>query len=49
MVENGQGAIDTLHELMIAHEKYLPQFKEKIAELKTKGVTINDPVVKSLM
>ena len=49
MVENGEEAIKVLHELMIAHEKYLPQFKVKIEELKKIGITIEDEVVKSLM
>ena len=30
-------------------EKYLPQFAEKIAELKAKGVASKDPVVMDLM
>ena len=45
----GEEAIKVLHELMIAHEKYLPQFKVKIEELKKIGITIEDEVVKSLM
>ena len=49
MVENGEDAIMVLHELLLAHEKYLPQFKDKINELKKKGITIDDEVVNSLM
>ena len=30
-------------------QKYLPQFKEKIEELKAKGVHSTDPVVMDLM
>ena len=32
--------VNVLNELLIAHEKYLPQFADKIAELKAAGVTI---------
>ena len=38
-----------LDELLVAHAKYLPQFKEKIEELKAKGVHSTDPVVMDLM
>ena len=38
-----------LDELLVAHEKYLPQFAEKIAELKAEGVGSKDPVVMKLM
>ena len=31
-----------------AHEKYLPQFADKIAELKAAGVTIKDDVAREL-
>ena len=34
---------------MIAHEKYLPQFKDKIEKLKMNGVTIRDKVVFDLV
>ena len=37
-----------LNELLIAHEKYLPQFADKIAELKASGVTIKDDVAREL-
>lgn len=49
LVEHGLEAIDVLNELLIAHEKYLPQFKEKINELKQLGVASQDPVVIDLM
>ena len=39
---------DVLNELLIAHEKYLPQFADKIAELKAAGVTIKDDVAREL-
>ncbi len=38
-----------LDELLVAHEKYLPQFADKIAELKAAGVGSKDPVVMELM
>lgn len=49
LVKHGQAAIDVLNELLIAHEQYLPQFKQKITQLKNAGITITDPVVKKLM
>ena len=48
-VEHGAVAQTVLDELLVAHEKYLPQFKDKIAELKAKGVASKDPVVMDLM
>ena len=38
-----------LDELLVAHAKYLPQFADKIAELKAAGVASKDPVVMDLM
>jgi 6-phospho-beta-glucosidase len=49
MVEHGHVAQTVLDELLVAHEKYLPQFADKIAELKAKGVMPKDPVVRDLM
>ena len=40
--------VNVLNELLIAHEKYLPQFADKIAELKAAGVTIKDDVAREL-
>lgn len=48
-VEHGKVAQTVLDELLVAHEKYLPQFAEKIAELKAAGVGSKDPVVMDLM
>mgnify|MGYP004608198507 FL=1 len=48
-VEHGHVAQTVLDELLVAHEKYLPQFADKIAELKAKGVGSKDPVVMDLM
>ena len=44
----GQKMVNVLNELLIAHEKYLPQFADKIAELKASGVTIKDDVAREL-
>lgn len=49
LIRNGSEAIQVLNELLAAHEKYLPQFKEKITELKSQGVASKDPVVMDLM
>lgn len=49
LVQKGSQTKQVLDELMVAHEKYLPQFKEKIAELKKQGVASKDPVVIDLM
>ena len=48
-VEHGQVAQTVLDELLVEHEKYLPQFADKIAELKARGVASKDPVVMDLM
>lgn len=42
MVENDSNTQRVLDELLIAHERYLPRFKSKIAELKKNGVCIID-------
>jgi len=49
LVKNGSEAKQVLNELLVAHEKYLPQFREKIVELKVNGVASKDPVVVDLM
>lgn len=49
LVENNEETQVVLDELLVAHEKYLPQFKEKIQELKERGVHSTDPVVMDLM
>ena len=49
LVENNENTTKVLDELLVAHAKYLPQFKEKIEELKAKGVHSTDPVVMDLM
>ena len=49
MVEHGHVAQTVLDELLVAHEKYLPQFADKIAELKAAGVYPKDEVVQELL
>lgn len=49
MVENGKEAVQVLNELLIAHEKYLPQFADAIARLKAEGVEIKDAKVRELI
>lgn len=44
----GADAKRVIDELLVAHEPYLPQFADKIAELKAEGVTIKDDVVRDL-
>lgn len=44
----GADAKQVIDELLVAHEPYLPQFADKIAELKAAGVTIKDDVVRDL-
>ena len=45
----GKVAQELLDEMLVAHERYLPQFKEKIQELKANGVTVKDEKVQALM
>jgi 6-phospho-beta-glucosidase len=49
LVENGDNAIKVLHELFVAHEKYLPQFAECIKTLKTQGLKPSDETVCKLL
>lgn len=49
LISNGDSAQQVLNELLIAHQAYLPQFKDKIKELETNGCTIKDEVVKKLI
>lgn len=48
-IPSGTEAKRVLDEMLVAHAKYLPQFAEKIAELKAAGVKPGDPVVLDLM
>ena len=49
LVENGDDAIKVLHELFVAHEKYLPQFADCIKSLKAAGVYPKDETVCKLL
>ncbi len=49
LIQKGSEAKQVLDELLVAHEKYLPQFKEKISELKKQGAESKDPIVVDLM
>jgi 6-phospho-beta-glucosidase len=46
---SGSEAKRCIDELLVAHAQYLPQFADKIAELKAAGVTPVDPVVQELL
>ena len=49
VVENGRNSINVLNELLVAHEKYLPQFKTTIEKLKEKNIYPKDKVVVDLL
>lgn len=49
LIESGSEAKMVLDELLVAHEKYLPQFANTIKELKEKGIGPKDKIVKDLM
>lgn len=49
LIPNGETARRVMHELLIAHERYLPKFADVIAKLKADGVTIKDETVHTLM
>ena len=49
MVENNEKTQLVLDEMLVAHAKYLPQFEEKIKELKARGINSRDSVVMDLM
>lgn len=49
LISSGEDAKRVLDELLVAHERYLPQFAEKITELKAKGIASSDPVIVELM
>ncbi len=49
LIESGKESRRILDELLVAHERFLPQFSSKIEELKTQGVASADSVVRDLM
>ena len=48
LIRHGRQAKAMLDEMLIANEKYLPQFRGKIEELKEKGTVIHDEKVRRL-
>lgn len=48
LVKNGRDGRQVLDELLVAHEKFLPQFSDVIRSLKEKGIRSSDPVVQEL-
>ena len=48
LIRHGHKAKDMLDEMLVANEKYLPQFREKIQELKDVGTVIHDEKVRAL-
>ena len=49
LIPSGKTAQRVLDEMLVAHEAFLPQFKDKIAELKENGVEPKDPIVRKMM
>ena len=48
LIRSGATAQKILNELLIAHKKYLPQFKDTIERLEKEGVTIKDDIAREL-
>lgn len=48
LVLSGETATRVMHELLIAHKAYLPQFADTIARLEKEGITIKDEVVRKM-
>lgn len=48
LIPSGNTAKRVLDEMLIAHQKYLPQFQETIARLEAEGVTVKDEIVRNL-
>lgn len=49
LIQSGMEAKLVLDELLVAHEKYLPRFADKIKELKSSGVGTKDKIVCELI
>lgn len=49
VVAKNPEAVEVLDQLLLAHEKYLPQFADAIADLKAQGAKVTDPVVLKLL
>lgn len=48
LIRHGAKAKQMMDEMLVANEKYLPQFKETIAKLKESGVAVHDEKVRML-
>ena len=48
LIRHGHKAQEMMDEMLVANEKYLPQFSSKIQELKEKGVIIHDEKVRAI-
>lgn len=49
LIPAGATAKRVLDELLVAHKKYLPQFKDKIEELEKEGITVKDDIARELV
>ncbi len=49
LIQSGETAQRILDELLVAHEPYLPQFAQKIQELKKKGIEPQDEKVRKML
>lgn len=49
LVAKNPEAVEVLNQLLLAHERYLPQFADAIAGLKAAGARVTDPVVLELL
>lgn len=49
LVRSGETAKRIMDELFIAHEAYLPQFKQTIDRLKEEGIEVKDEVARNLI
>lgn len=49
LIQSGSDAKQILNELLVAHERYLPQFAEIISKLKREGIASKDSVVVNLI
>lgn len=48
LITHGKCAQNLLDEMLVAHEKYLPLFADKIKELRAAGVTVQDETAREL-
>src|SRR5699024_6489371 len=48
LIRSGKTAKRIMDELFIAHQQYLPQFKETISRLKAEGIEVQDELAREL-